>query len=425
MKKHVSFLMILFLLLLTACSGNSESSGTEKNEDGGEASGEEVTLSYAIWDKNQAPAMESIAEKFTEQNPNIKVKVEVTPWDQYWTKLETAAAGGSLPDLFWLNASNIQKYAKGKVISPITEYGADTSVYPQALVDTYTVDGELYALPKDYDTIGLWYNKELFDAAGLTYPDDTWTWDTVIESAKKLTNEEEGVFGFAAALENQSGFYNTVYQAGGYIVNDEKTKAGHSEAASIKGLKFFTDMIHEHKVSPTQAQMTDTPAATLFESGKVAMMFAGSWMQIQFAQNEYTRDVVDVTVLPQGEKRAVLIHGLGNVVAANTKHPEEAAKFSLFLGSEEAHKIQAETGTVIPAYEGTQEAWVQSNENFNLQVFIDSAEFSVPYPATIETRKWQQIDAGILTKAWAGEISIEEAAKQIAEGTDEVLSQEK
>jgi multiple sugar transport system substrate-binding protein len=426
MKKYFSILAIVLLLMLTACKGGSESSSG--SGDSGKSGGK-VTLTYAIWDVNQAPAMKDIAKKFTEKNPNIQVKVEVTPWDQYWTKLETAATGGSLPDLFWLNGANIQKYAKGKVIMPITKQvdsdHVDLSKYPEALVKTYTVDKEVYALPKDFDTIGLWYNKEIFDQKGLAYPDENWTWDDLVENAKKLTDPAKGVWGFASQLDAQQGIYNTVAQAGGHILNDSLTKSGYKDPATLKGIKFLYDMIHTYKVSPTSAQMTDTPALSLFESGKVAMIYGGSWLQIEFAKNEYTKAKVNVTALPAGEKEAVVINGLGNVIAANTKHPKEAWEFSKFLGSEEAHKIQAETGTVIPAYEGTQDAWVKSNPNFNLQVFIDMTKDAVPYPASVETRKWQQIEIDTLTKAWAGQMSIEDAVKEIATKVDKVLESEK
>ena len=417
MRKYLSIIAAVMVLLLAACSGGGKTTGSD---------GKNVTLTYAIWDVNQAPAFQEIADKFNEQHPNITVKVEVTPWDQYWTKLETAATGKTLPDLFWLNASNIQKYAKGNMLLPITEKseleGIDLTKYPEALVQTYTIDDELYAFPKDFDTVGLWYNKEIFDHAGLDYPNEDWTWDDLVDNAKKLTDPGNGIWGFAAPLENQTGIYNTIYQAGGYV--NDGTKAGHADPATLKGIKFLYDMIQTHEVSPTVAQMTDTPAMSLFESGKVAMMFAGSWTQVALEKNEYTKDNVDVTALPAGEKEAVIIHGLGNVIAANTKHPEEAWEFSKFLGSEAAHIIQAETGTVIPAYEGTQEAWVNSNPNFNLQVFIDVTKDSVPYPATLETRKWQQIETEVLTKAWSGTMSIEEAAEEAARLIDEVLAEE-
>ena len=219
MRKYLSIIAAVMVLLLAACSGGGKTTGSD---------GKNVTLTYAIWDVNQAPAFQEIADKFNEQHPNITVKVEVTPWDQYWTKLETAATGKTLPDLFWLNASNIQKYAKGNMLLPITEQadleGMDLTKYPEALVQTYTIDDELYAFPKDFDTVGLWYNKEIFDHAGLDYPNEDWTWDDLVDNAKKLTDPGNGIWGFAAPLENQTGIYNTIYQAGGYV--NDGTKAG-------------------------------------------------------------------------------------------------------------------------------------------------------------------------------------------------------
>lgn len=225
-------------------------------------------------------------------------------------------------------------------------------------------------------------------------------------------------------MENRTGYYNTVFQNGGYIISDDKKSSGFDQPEALAGLKFWTDLIHVHKVSPTQAQMTDTPPEALFESGKVAMLYAGSWMQIEFMNNEYTKDKVDVAVLPQGKERAVVIHGLGNVIDAKTKNPDAAWEFLEFLGSKEAAEIQAKTGTVIPAFNGTQESWVKSNPQFNLQVFIDQAEYSKAYPVSLETRKWQQLETDYLTKAWSGEITIEEAAKEVAAKMNQVLAEE-
>lgn len=389
-----------------------------------------VTLSYRFWDLNQAPAMEEIARAFEAKNPGIKVEIEVIPWGQYWTNLETAATGRNLPDVFWLNASHFELYATNNLLMPIDELAANSDLvspdyYPASLVEIYSNGGNWYGIPKDMDTIGLWYNKELFDAAGVAYPDETWTWDDLVEAAIALTDAENQVWGIAAELSHQSGFFNTVYQAGGWIVNEDRTKAGHADPATIEGLKFWTDLINVHKASPTMAQMTDTTPISLFESGRAAMYYTGSWNQVRFMNNEYTRDRVDVAVLPKGKERAVIIHGLGNVIAANTRHPEEAWKFLEFLGSREAQEIQAATGTVIPSFLELQAGWVESNPNFNLQVFLDQLEWTVPYPVSVRAGHWQQIQIDVLTPAWAGEVPIEEAAQELARQVQEVLDSER
>ncbi len=115
--------------------------------------------------------MQQLATAFTQENPNITIDVQLTPWETYWTKMKAAATGGAAPDVFWMNGPNYQLYATNGVLAPLDEKIAedkvDLSAYPKALVDLYTVDGKHYGLPKDFDTVGLWYNKELFDAAGV------------------------------------------------------------------------------------------------------------------------------------------------------------------------------------------------------------------------------------------------------------------
>lgn len=426
MKKLVSIAMAALLVAVAGCSGGGQSSAPDGTTDSA-ASGEKVTLTYALWDKNQMPAIEEMAKKFNEKNPNVDIKIELTPNKQYWTKMEAAATGGTLPDIFWINGPRIIKYADNDMLLPITDQikadGIDLNNYPKALVDLYTYDGQNYALPKDFDTIGLWYNKKLFDDAKVPYPDETWDWNKLKEVAKQLTDEKKGVWGIAAPPYGQDGFYNTIYQNGGYIISEDKKTSGYDKPETIEGLKFWTDLINE-KASPTAAQLSETEATQLFESGKIAMMYNGSWMASAFHKNEYTKDKVDVTYLPKGKENTSVIHGLGNVISANTKHPKEAWEFVKFLGSKEGAEILAKSGAAIPAFNGTQDTWVQSMPNFHLKIFIDQAATAKPYPISKDTAKWAKLETELMTKAWAGQMSVEDASKELAQKMNEMLSQE-
>jgi multiple sugar transport system substrate-binding protein len=380
-----------------------------------------------IWDQNQVPAMNQIITEFKKTHANIDVKVDVTPYDQYWTKLETAVTGGSAGDVFWMNGPNIVKYASNDVLLPIDDQisadKVDLKNYPDALVALYTVNGKHYALPKDFDTIGLWYNKQLFDAAGVKYPDESWNWQTLRDAAKKLTNASKGVWGVAAPLRDQTGFYNTIPQNGGYVISDDKKSSGLDKPEALGGIQFWTDLIKD-KSSPTLAQMTDTTPESMFESGKIAMLYGGSWTATEFAQNEYTKNKVDVAVLPQGKERATVIHGLGNVISANTKYPKEAWEFVKFLGSKEAADIQAKTGTVIPAYTGTQDSWVKSTPNFHLQVFIDELAYAKPYPVSKNTAAWNDAMMKLFIPVWSGQQSAEAGSKAVAQKMNQLLADE-
>ncbi|MCM2535272.1 sugar ABC transporter substrate-binding protein [Neobacillus pocheonensis] len=394
MKKWLVMILavVLGLLGLAGCSNSDTASGDAK--DG------KVEITYGIWDKKQLPAIDEIIKLFNEKYPNIKVKTELTPYGQYFQKLETAATGGALPDVLWMNGAHVVQYAEGKVILPLSDmakkdnYSLDN--YPKSLIDLYTVDGKVYGIPKDYDTTGLWYNKKIFDDAGVPYPDETWDWNKLKEVAKKLTNKDKAIWGYAALMGNQGGYYDLIWQNGGYIVSKDGKSVGFDQPEAIEALKYNISFIKEG-LSPTQAQMTETAASELFSSGKVAMMFDGPWMVPEYKKNPD----LNVAVVPQGKKRAVAIHGLSNVIAANTKHKAAAWEFVKFLGSKEAAEVYAKTGTVIPAYNGTQEAWVKSVPNMNLQAFIDGAQYSVPLPSVKNTGEIWQYETDILKKAGA------------------------
>lgn len=417
MKKWLIIILslVLGLLGLAGCSDSEKTSG--KSKDG------KVEISYGFWDKKQVPAIENLIKLFSEKNPNIKVKTELIPYGQYFQKLETAATGGALPDVLWMNGAHVVQYAEGKVIIPLSDLAKKDNYslenYPKSLVDLYTVDGKVYGIPKDYDTTGLWYNKKIFDEAGVPYPDDSWDWNKLKEIATKLTNKDKGIWGYAALMGNQGGYYDLIWQNGGYIISEDGKHAGFDKPEAIEALKYNISFIKEG-LSPSQAQMTETAAGDLFSSGKVAMMFDGPWMVPEYKKNQD----LDVAVVPKGKQRAVAIHGLSNVIAANTKHKDAAWKFVQFLGSKEAAEVLANTGTVIPAYNGTQDAWLKSVPNLNLQAFIDSAEYSVPLPSVKNTGEIWQYETDILKKAWSEEESVEDAVKELTKKADEALSKD-
>ncbi|MEH6995081.1 sugar ABC transporter substrate-binding protein [Neobacillus drentensis] len=415
MKKWLIMLLTVFLGLLglAGCSDSDTTSGNAK--DG------KVEITYGFWDKKQVPAVEEIIKLFNEKNPNINVKIELTPYGQYFQKLETAATGGALPDVMWMNGAHVEQYAEGKVILPLSDLAKEDNYsldnYPESLIDLYTVDGKLYGIPKDFDTTGLWYNKKIFDEAGVPYPDETWDWDQLKDVAKMLTNKDKGIWGYAAVMGNQGGYYDFIWQNGGYIISDDRKSVGFEQPEAIEALEYNISFIKEG-LSPTQAQMTETAASELFNSGKVAMMFDGPWMVPEYKQNPD----LNVAVVPKGKQRAVAIHGLSNVIAANTEHKDAAWEFVQFLGSKEAAEVFAKTGTVIPAFNDTQDAWVQAVPTLNLQAYIDGVEYSVPLPSVKSTGEIWQYETDALKKAWSEEISVEDAVKELSKKANEALS---
>jgi multiple sugar transport system substrate-binding protein len=191
--------------------------------------------------------------------------------------------------------------------------------------------------------------------------------------------------------------------------------------ADCEALQFAHSFVADGS-SPDGATMASIdPSTQLFPGGKVAMISAGSWMVKPYAESGLN---IDVAPLPEGKQRATIIHGLGNVIWSGTAHPQEAWEWIKFLGSEEAAQIQAESGTVIPAYAGMQEVWVNSVPAMKLQTFIDALDYAVPYPTAAQGMEWNAKVAEVLTEVWMGNTPPDNMCADSAAAANAVLSQQ-
>lgn len=409
--------------LLAACSN----SGTSESSSSANSSGK-TEISYAIWDSGQEPGIRKIADKFEEKNPDIKINIQVVDWDNYWTMLEAGATGGSLPDTFWMHSNEIYRYGSNEMLLPLDDYLAKSTEaklenFPEGLNEIYNINGKQYAVPKDFDTIGLWYNKKMFDEAGIAYPDDTWDWNKLKEVAKQLTKADGSQYGFGAGLSNQEGYYNFIYQNGGTVITDDK-KSGYDDPKTIEALDYYFSFVKE-KLSP--ALTVDKERAEAFQNGLVAMSVFGSWNLSGFSANDYIRENADVAVLPKGPDgtRATIFNGLGNAIAANTKNPDAAWKWVEYLSSKEAQEMQASLGVAISAYKGTADTWVNSNKDFAIKNYVDMLDYAQIRPYSQTTLKWEDKAYELLKPAYLGEEATKDAAQKTADMMNKELASEK
>lgn len=391
------------------------------------AEGKDVTISYACWDSNQADLLRKVADDFEAENPGIKIDIQVSGWDDYWTGLEAAATGGSLPDTFWMHSNNIYYYAANDQLLDLTSYiegstDVDLAKFPEGLCQIYALDDKQYAIPKDYDTIALWYNKTLFDEAGMDYPDETWTWDTLKEAAKKLTKDDGSQYGMCAGLHNQEGYYNFVYQNGGEIVTADN-KSGYAEEAAIGGIQEYFSYVAEG-LSPEIYD--DKARAEAIQNGQCAMGLFGSWNLSGFAANDFMKENFDCAVLPTSNEggKSSIFNGLGNAIAATTEHPDEAWKWVEYLSSEAGQKKQAELGVAISAYEGTADSWTAAYPEFNVQCYIDMVDYAQIRPYTHQTSVWEDKAYEMLKGAYGGKEDLKEACEKTAAMMDEAIAAE-
>ncbi|MDU5962829.1 MAG: extracellular solute-binding protein, partial [Dermabacter sp.] len=222
-----------FAAAAAGCGGGNKAAVKDAtNEIGDDPKKIKGTITYAYWDINQEAMLKDVMKAFNEKYPNVKVQLNMVPFKDYFTKLRAQASSKALPDVFWMNGPNFRSYAEnGQLASlkALVDDGLiDPNKYPSALVDMYTVDGELFATCKDVDCVGIWYNKKLFDQAGVAYPDETWTLDTYKEKALELTDKlPDGVWGCAEVFSRTASYYHSIAIDGGWVISDDKTKSGY------------------------------------------------------------------------------------------------------------------------------------------------------------------------------------------------------
>jgi multiple sugar transport system substrate-binding protein len=422
MKKQLVVICIgLALVLLGAC--------TKKNG-AAAASGGPVTLKLSIWDRNQEGGITETLKDFTGET-GIRVSVEVTPWDQYWTLLEAAATGGSLPDVFWMHSNQAQRYGSNGMLMDLTgriagSSVADLSNFPPDLVNLYTIGGKRYAIPKDLDTIALWYNKTYFDEAGLTYPDETWTWETLKEAARKLTDPSKSRFGMDwRPNDSQQGWANIIYSNGGYIISEDKKKSGYDDPKTIAAMEYVVSFAAEG-ISPPLSITSENGGDGLLKSGMIAMAGFGSWMLSDFKANEYIVKNCDLAVLPKAldGTRVSIYNGLGWAAAATTKYPEEAWKLLEFLSREDTQRKLSETGIAISAFNGTAEPFARTFSSFNVQAYIDQIPYAVFRPYSKNTVVWEEMSYQTFNDAWNGAKPTADVCRDIAQKMNQMLAAE-
>lgn len=348
---------------------------------------------------------------------------------------DAAAESGQLPDIFWMHTNQILKYADYGKLEDVTDLYDDvepdyyTSHFSDiSLANARGSDGRLYGVPKDKDTVCLVYNKEMFDAAGVAYPDESWTWDD-LTSASAQIYERTGKYGYMAYADEQLGYWNFVYQAGGYILNEDKTRAGFLDSGTRKAMEFYIGLQKE-PWCPDQNYFAETAPGNAFMSEQGAMYLEGNWNLISFMENN--KEMIgkwDVAVLPKcpepvrGDGRATISNGLCYSTGAKGKKLEYARDFLKFAGSEEGQRVQGLSGAAIPAYKGLEDTWISAFDQYDykldVQKCVDMFPYGVQSVNNASRPNWKTQINDLLLKIYSGELSLDQGLEDMQKLVDE------
>ncbi|CAN5391264.1 ABC transporter substrate-binding protein [soil metagenome] len=306
-------------LALAGCS-------TPAADDGGTV---ELTL-WTGFTGGDRGAYEGLIEEFNATHDDIQVTMEVQPWDTIAQKLPSAWATGQGPDLATPNfdPNIVAKYLETNSLLPLTDVG-DTSLLAPAAIDAFTADGELYAVPANIATLQLYYNKALFEAAGIDGPPTTV--DEFREVAQKLTGN--GVYGLSLADHETIQMWPILQWLDGADIVDADGCSVLDSDVNIESLTTWAGLV-QSGVAPVG--LTGAESDALFSAGQAAMQLNGPW-----AAAGYTDAGIDlgVAAVPVGVDGPVTLGStVPMAIAAGTKHPAEAQEFLEWWTGQDAQR---------------------------------------------------------------------------------------
>ncbi|MDX7271612.1 sugar ABC transporter substrate-binding protein [Serratia marcescens] len=379
---------------------------------------DKITLRYAVWDRNQLSSEQEIAKRFEQANPDIKIEIELTPSAQYFVKLDSAAAGGVAPDIFWINMPYFVQYAKNGIMEPLAPYIKDSGLklddVVASSVKAYQYDGQQMAIPRDVDSIAVWYNKKLFDQAGVSYPTSDWSWDDLKSKAIALKNGLKGTafpLVMDLSIDGQDSYMNLLFQNGNHIVPKDGQP---TDIANDKSLWVYQQLqgMMKDGLMPSAQQMSEVKTENIFQSNRAAMVYAGSWLAAPFANNPLINDHIGVVMMPKIERQSGVAHSLAFAMSAKSAHKQAAWKYIAFMSSEASQAELAKV--VIPANKTAAKVWAQQIQKVDVSPYIQTLEVTQAYPtAGTNTPKWQNMWIASLKKIFMGADAKQEMDKSV------------
>jgi len=422
----LSMSIVVMLTGLAACGTSASSSNGP------------VNLTYALWDPTEQVGYQQSINVFMQQHPNIHVTIEETPWAQYWQKLNTELAAGDAPDVFWDNVAYFPQFAQEGALMDLTpliqQNKLNLSIYYPNLLGQFQYQGKYYGLPKDWDTISLFYNKAIFQKMGLPAPTNL-TWNptdggTLLKLAQQLTVDKNGLhpnqagfnsnaiqqYGFLSYNDNQEMYWNFIAENGGQFMNKPFGQFDFNQPKAVQALQFLVNLTTKWHVSPPASETNNISNVhvQLFGRGQVAMILAGSWNTSNIVQQ--SNFPFGITELPSGPAgRITVMNGLSDAIYARTPHPQEAWELEQWLASPQSQQIVSGGGYVWPGIQSIapQYGAYWQKKGVDVNPFLQEASGqTTSYPITPGYNQASTEINDIFNDMFLGHIPVQQATNQ-------------
>ena len=361
-------------------------------------------------DRDKETVLREIIAEFNKTNPDITVDLQSFGYDDYFTQLQTKVVGGKAADIFELNFENFVAYASEDVLYDISALMGDTSSFNTTALNAFRYGNRQYGIPNSFSNVVLIYNKDLFDRAGIPYPNNNWTWKDMEEAGIKIRALDRDIFGLVRPVTFHE-FYKAARQSNSSLTGGGKFTVNTPQ--NIAALEEMVSWQSRTNIMPTAAQsggMGPNWDWDLFKSGRLGMLVNGIW-----AFDDFKRNVTfpwDIAVEPGNPQKGTHFFSNAYVVNRDSKNPEPAVKLAVFLaGSKEASRLRVEKmGDLPPVIDNdVLKAYLTITPPDNKQAVFDSLNYLVTPPVAEQQSEMQDIISKYLELAVSGKESAKNA----------------
>lgn len=445
LKKIVSLMLVSIMVMLPLVGCQSQNSNTQKSgKVGGKISW--LTASNAV----QLKDYQSIFAEFT-KDTGIKSNVMGVPYEQLYPKLQTMIASNQTPEInSW--GTEFVPWASRGAMTPLDSYiskdNFDMSQFNQKMVDSLKWNGKTWSIPTSMGTCVLFYNKDLFQKAGVTAPthdwnNTDWTTDAFIKMAQELTLDKNGKNALDPNFDKNNivqygvggmqGWWFAPWYFGGDWTDDNVTKYTGDQEGAVKGLQFESDLINKYHVEPSAQQTLSLAAGgNIFMTGKVAMQIDGNWGCTTLLDAKFKWDIA---ATPIGTNHSIVLFTDGFGIGGKSENPDGGWEYIKWLYSDTQHYDEflkaSNAYMTIPALQSYQDklkvilkgqySGVDFDVMFNAVNDKDAKPVHMRYNANFNKLN-EFINQQAITPVLAGEITAQKALSAIKDNANSIIN---
>jgi multiple sugar transport system substrate-binding protein len=337
-----------------------------------------VQIQLMGWASSEAEndRLQEVVDTFNAQREDIQVQLSLVP--QYDERLQASLAGGSPPDVFYIDSFRLPDLVRANALEPYEPHALDPDDFYPSLRAAFTWDDIFYCPPKDFSTLALQYNQDLFDAAGVDYPTADWTWEDLRAAAEQLTeNTPDDVYGMVLPPDF-ARFIAFLYQAGGEVADEDFVEMRINSPQALEAINFYVDMVQDGYAAQAADLDSGWPGEA-FGRQRAAMAIEGNWI-VPFMSDQFPDVNYGIEELPAGpDRQATMAFTVCYGVPANISLERQQAAFELvnYLTGPVGMEAWTDLGLAMPTRESLRAQWLEQFPE--LEPFLAGAEYAEPW----------------------------------------------